>query len=398
MASISTSRADDGTPRYVVNYRDPEHRQRRKTFRRKAEAEAFRHTVEADKLRGTYVDVDAGRVTFAEYAAEWLAGRTFDRTTYDATELRLRLHVLPVIGGMQLRRIKPSAIQQLLRSMDLSETYRRVIFSNVSAIFSAAVDDDLIAKNPCKAGSVSRPSTVRRKVVPWRAEWVSGMHDALPERYRLAVTLGSGLGLRQGEIFGLSPDDFDFLRGTVEVRRQVKVAGNNRLVFALPKGRKTRTVPLPTSVANELNAHMAQFPAARVALPWSTLDSSETIAISLLLTTRERSALNRNYFNARLWRRAQGDVGIPTSRDNGTHALRHWYASVLLDAGESIRALSEYLGHSDPGFTLRTYTHLMPSSSERTRAAIDAAFEGSRGDTHAIATSERRTGNYQALP
>jgi integrase len=57
------------------------------------------------------------------------------------------------------------------------------------------------------------------------------------------------------------------------------------------------------------------------------------------------------------------------------HALRHFYASVLLDAGESIKALSEYLGHHDPGFTLRTYTHLMPSSETRTRAAVDRVFE-----------------------
>ena len=56
------------------------------------------------------------------------------------------------------------------------------------------------------------------------------------------------------------------------------------------------------------------------------------------------------------------------------HALRHAYASVLQDAGESIKALSEYLGHSDPGFTLRTYTHLLPSSETRTRKAIDDAF------------------------
>jgi integrase len=48
---------------------------------------------------------------------------------------------------------------------------------------------------------------------------------------------------------------------------------------------------------------------------------------------------------------------------NGCHALRHFPASTLLDAGESIRALSEYLGHADPGFTLRTYTLLMPSST-----------------------------------
>lgn len=56
------------------------------------------------------------------------------------------------------------------------------------------------------------------------------------------------------------------------------------------------------------------------------------------------------------------------------HALRHYYASVLLDAGESIRAVADYLGHADPGFTMRTYTHLMPSSEDRARRAIDAAF------------------------
>ncbi|MBE4740625.1 Phage integrase family protein [Streptomyces sp. cf124] len=56
------------------------------------------------------------------------------------------------------------------------------------------------------------------------------------------------------------------------------------------------------------------------------------------------------------------------------HALRHYYASVLLDSGENIKALAEYLGHSDPGFTLRTYTHRMPNSQDRARRAIDAAF------------------------
>jgi len=55
------------------------------------------------------------------------------------------------------------------------------------------------------------------------------------------------------------------------------------------------------------------------------------------------------------------------------HALRHHYASVLLDGGVSIRAVSEYLGHHDPGFTLRTYAHLMPESEDRARDAIDAA-------------------------
>ena len=70
-------------------------------------------------------------------------------------------------------------------------------------------------------------------------------------------------------------------------------------------------------------------------------------------------------------------------RAAGMHALRHFYASALLDAGESIKALASYLGHTDPGFTLRVYTHLMPASEERTRRAIDAllrpALESSDG-------------------
>jgi integrase len=72
-------------------------------------------------------------------------------------------------------------------------------------------------------------------------------------------------------------------------------------------------------------------------------------------------------------------AGIEVRRENGCHALRHHFASVLLDGGESIKAVSEYLGHADAGFTLRTYTHLMPSSSERTRRAIDTAWSGAIG-------------------
>jgi integrase len=53
---------------------------------------------------------------------------------------------------------------------------------------------------------------------------------------------------------------------------------------------------------------------------------------------------------------------------------RHFFASVLLDAGESIKVVSEYLGHSDAGVTLRTYMHIMPNSTGRTKRAVDDAL------------------------
>jgi hypothetical protein len=61
---------------------------------------------------------------------------------------------------------------------------------------------------------------------------------------------------------------------------------------------------------------------------------------------------------------------------SGTHQLRHFYASVTLADGVSIKELAEYLGHKDPGFTLRTYAHMLPSSYQRARNAIDACMKG----------------------
>ncbi len=96
--------------------------------------------------------------------------------------------------------------------------------------------------------------------------------------------------------------------------------------------------------------------------------------VDLLFTTTRRGALNRHWFDPKQWRPAVAVAGLVPSRATGMHALRHFYASALLDVGESIKALAAYLGHSDPGFTLRVYTHLMPASEERTRRAIDRLF------------------------
>jgi integrase len=320
----------------------------------------------------THLDAVAGRIAFEAYAKTWLAARTFDESTRQAVELRLRLHAFPLIGRTPIRDVKPSTIQAWIKSLDgLAPTYRKVIFTNVSSVFVAAVDDGLRVSNPCTAASVKRPTAQPRKVVPWTRDRVRAVRDALPERVRIAATLAAGLGLRQAEVFGLSPGDVDFLRGKVEVQRQVKVFGNNRMIFSLPKGGKTRTVPLPESVRDALAAHLAAYPARDVTMPWRT-QSGAPVAVPLVLVNREGNAMNRNYWNAHIWKPALTVAKVPTTRDNGMHALRHFYASALLSGGESIKAVADYLGHSDAGFTLRTYTHLMPESDARTRLAVDS--------------------------
>ncbi|SCK47754.1 Site-specific recombinase XerD [Streptomyces sp. AmelKG-D3] len=184
------------------------------------------------------------------------------------------------------------------------------------------------------------------------------------------VVQAFGCGLRQGEVFGFAVEDIDFKGGWIHVNRQVRLVGT-KAVFALPKGNKIRSVPLSAQLVAALKTHMKTFPSVAVTLPWAKADG-EPKTVRLLFVDDKSRAYNRSVFNMGAWKLALAAAGVIPPRERGArylqaapedgmHALRHAYASVLLDAGESIKALSEFLGHSDPGFTLRTYTHLLPS-------------------------------------
>lgn len=56
------------------------------------------------------------------------------------------------------------------------------------------------------------------------------------------------------------------------------------------------------------------------------------------------------------------------------HAMRHYYASLLIRHGESVKTVQARLGHKSAAETLDTYSHLWPDSDDRTRGAVDAVL------------------------
>jgi integrase len=87
--------------------------------------------------------------------------------------------------------------------------------------------------------------------------------------------------------------------------------------------------------------------------------------VRLVATSAWRKTIAANDFNRNHWKPALDACAVPCGRyENGMHELRH-----------SIKAVAEWLGHTDPAFTLATYTHLMPSSDQRTKEAIAWADE-----------------------
>jgi integrase len=73
-------------------------------------------------------------------------------------------------------------------------------------------------------------------------------------------------------------------------------------------------------------------------------------------------------FHSRIWRTATTGAGLPGVR---FHQLRHFYASALIRAGESVKTVQVALGHASAVETLQIYVGRWPDNDERTRAAID---------------------------
>jgi integrase len=383
-----------GGKRWQVRWYDEDGKQQKKNFAKKdgknpaVHADALDALITSQLNKGDYIDPDAGIKPFETYAEEVLADRVLDGNTRTEMRGRLARHVYPAIGDKELRVLarRPTVLANLVARLEaagLSPRSVALIMGNVGTIFACALDDELITRNPVKSKAVVRlPRQQRRKVVPWTDGQIAGMRRELPARFAAMVDAGAGLGLRQGEIFGLSPDDVEWLGKdpVVHVRRQVKVIRPSGLVFALPKGGKVREVPLPRSVAVALAEHMRAFPPREVALPWKTRDGDE-VTVPLFFTIAAGRAVGRAYFNNDIWKPALERAGMPASaRQNTMHDLRHYFASSLLTEGEAIQAVSEWLGHYDPTITLKIYAHLMPKSKNRMRGVIDKALEPAADD------------------
>ncbi|GLX39621.1 hypothetical protein Sros01_56940 [Streptomyces roseochromogenus] len=338
-----------------------------------------------DSERGEFVDPRDGSITLTDFVTRhWRAGVRGAPGTVKRVDERVRLHILPHLGAVALRDVSATVLRGYIATLEgeCSPRYARQILTSLSNIFETAIDDKRLVRNPMRAKTVRWPKAPDEDRDAWPLATAQRVRDVINPRYRIAVVVALGCGLRQGEVFGLSPKDIDFERGVIRVRRQVQLL-SGRLYFALPKGGKTRIVDMPRSVATELAAYFLDHPAVDVELPWGGPEPDrEKQSFPLVLTTTYGNAIRANIFNDEAWKPALAAAGVipvrekgarwKASRKDGFHVLRHTYASVLLEAGESIVTLARWLGHSSPTITLDHYAHFMPEAGGKGRAAIDA--------------------------
>lgn len=353
---------------YLARWRDETGKQRARTFDRSVDAKNFLASVKVDTLRGTYVDHMAGRETVAQYATVWAEGQPWRPQTRERMSHVIRSQIIPTFGAMQLRSVRPSAVQAWVGEMTSNglapatvEGYYRVL----AAVMLAARKDRLISESP--TAGISLPRSEGSSLVVLTVEQVRALSDAVPGRYHALVLASAGLGLRQGEACGLTVDRVDFLRRQVRIDRQlVTPPGAGPTRFGPPKTPSSnRVLTLPDSVGEVLAAHIAEY---------------GTGGDGLLFTSSTGAALRRSTWSD-AFRRAARDVGV----DASSHDLRHHCASLLISAGCSVKAVQKFLGHKSASETLDTYGHLWPGDEDRIRAAIDSGF---RANVHELCTDE----------
>ena len=164
----------------------------------------------------------------------------------------------------------------------------------------------------------------------------------------------------------------DFLRRKIHVVQQLKVIAGRQPFLDLPKGRKKRDVDLSQVVAEALAQHVEAFPVSEVEIDDET-DPRRPVRrkAKLIFLNVNGDPISRNGWS-HTWTPAVARAGLP--KGTGMHALRHYYATVLIHGGASVKTVQLALGHSTPTITLNTYVGHWPDAIDTTRALIDSAL------------------------
>ncbi|MBD2760041.1 site-specific integrase [Yimella sp. cx-573] len=318
-------------------------------------------SVEGDKLAGSYVTPTT--VTFGAYVERWLTLQVQQSEgTRDQAERRLRLGPVAAFGDVPIRLVTRAMVQDLV----VAETERtspataRLTFTYTRAVFNAAVRDRLIAVSPCTR--INLPRVVVSEWIPSVGDvqtLVGRLEDSRWRpwgRFRAAVLVAAGSGLRPGELRSLTVDRVT-PAGLVVDRQLTRGSAGRRVEWGpLKTSASVRTVPLAASTRAALEGHLEDYPRGPEGLVFAGGRGG--------VWTRQGAG--------EVWARVTEGLGFPDR--SGWHALRHHHASLLIAAGSSPRAVADRLGHEDPAETLRTYSKLWPSDQALMLAAVEAAY------------------------
>jgi integrase len=332
--------------------------------------------MEAEINRGDWIDPDSARVSFGEYAEQWVSDRVLKVRSAELYRGLLRNHLLASFGNVRLGDIDEAAVRRWRKErLDAGPLAARPFgpvtvakaYRLLHAIFTTAADDRLVRRNPCRIEGAGKEESPEREIVSLPV--VFAIADALPVRYRALALLATFAAMRWGELVGLRRQNIDLDACEIRIVETTAEPDRGSLRAETPKSRAgKRPVAFPAELVPELRWHLERF-----AQPGSQ---------GLVFVGPKGAPLRRSNFRP-TWNAATTLAGVPGLH---FHDLRHVGGTLAATTGASLKELMARLGHSSTRAAL-IYQHAtrdrdqaiakaLGSFVREVRSAPQAAEEG----------------------
>lgn len=331
---------------YRVRWTDSTGKRRETTRKSYEEAlEVYEQKISA-KVTGKEIEPLKGRITVEKWCERWLSGYALNSPGTRKMGITHCKLIIEILGKRRVSELTPDDVRTLtstLKQREFSDSYIYAVYRRMSQVMNAAIEENLIARNPCTR-SVA-PSQAKQRQYVATTDQVWELYDNMPMQCRSAVLLGAFAGLRIGEAAGLRREDIDLAEGIIRPYQQYG---------GLPLKTDTSRypVPIPTQLTQLLQQDLELLPGWTHVVP---------------------GQLGRGISPSRIewhFRKAREKVlGLPTDKFR-FHDLRHYYASVLIHQGLDITTVQKRMRHESPTVTLKVYGHMFADKDTVTRDAL----------------------------
>ena len=356
MGSIDPYTTKQGK-RYRVRYRRPDGTQTdRRGFKTKRDAELFLSTVEIAKAKGEFIDLSAAEVRVSTLGAMWITSREriLKPSTFRSLESAWRIHVLPKWGKRTIGGIRHSEIQAWVSEMAQNQSATNVLRAHgiLASILDTAVKDRSLSANPARDMALPKKGKKRKAYLTHAQVELLATKAMEPTLVRLLAYTG----LRWGEATGLRIRHLDLARGRALIEDNA-VMVNNTVIIGTPKTHKSRSVPVPPFLVEDL--------ALRV-----QVRQREAYVFGGGEAPLRLPNSKNGWFAGAVSRAQKDDPELPRVTP---HDLRHTAASLAVSAGANVKAVQRMLGHASAAMTLDTYSDLFDDDLDAVSIALDRA-------------------------
>lgn len=348
--------------KWRVRWRGPGGERGQRVFMRKTDASEFGKRMDADVLRGNYIDPRSGEILLSTYAWRVMEGRLNIRpATRSRDESHLRNHIEPTFGKKPIASIQKPAVKAWVRMLSeekgLAPRTVRECYRILGSILREAVDDRLISESPCRRVPLPRVENKEKRFLT--PQEVDRLADAFDPRYSALVYVGAYLGLRWGEMAGLKREHLKLhvagRPAQIAVVGSLERVGNGwRYVEETKTSQGRRNLTVPAFLVDMLQEYLKTAPESEY-----------------LFAGPEGGFLQYHNFVKRFWKPAVEAAGLAPLT---IHELRHTCAALLIKQGANVLAVQKRLGHKDVRTTLGTYGHLFPEQDEAVVESLDREY------------------------